>query len=441
MSNFIASQFNARSRTDQGELILFNSYTGAITSFSKEEEDLVELALKGETIADQTLLAGLVEAGFIVNKNVNENMRAQFLHQTQHRTDVMHLSILPTEECNFRCFYCYETFPRGKMTKEAKEGLKKYVQHKAVALKDLSISWFGGEPLLAADVIEELSNSFIDTARQFNINYSAEIATNGYLLNQEMFEQLLDWQIKRFMVTIDGPEEIHNNRRFLRGGGKTFTKIIENLQNITKIPGDFEIHLRVNFDDSNLSEMHNLIKILSEYFAADKRFQVYFRPVGRWGSENDDILPICDSHTADTKVWELSELSLEHGLNISSYIESVLTPFGAVCYAAKPNALVVSSDAKLFKCTLAFDDEINQIGKINENGTADIDYDRLAFWVTSGEETDEVCQSCFFRPACQGNHCPYYRKATGLQPCSYEKKQIKRVLNLIWKKYTIIQEG
>jgi uncharacterized protein len=62
----------------------------------------------------------------------------------------------------------------------------------------------------------------------------------------------------------------------------------------------------------------------------------------------------------------------------------------------------------------------------------ELDLDKMALWTTSGEETDAQCQSCFFRPACQGNHCPLYRMRTGNRPCSYEKRQIKRTLRTLW---------
>jgi uncharacterized protein len=61
----------------------------------------------------------------------------------------------------------------------------------------------------------------------------------------------------------------------------------------------------------------------------------------------------------------------------------------------------------------------------------EVDFDKLALWVTSGEEQDEHCQACFFRPACQGNHCPLYRIRKGKRPCPYEKRKIKQVLRLI----------
>ena len=63
------------------------------------------------------------------------------------------LIILPTEKCNFRCTYCYEDFAIGKMKIETVEAIKKFISARAPSLKFLTLSWFGGEPLLARDVI------------------------------------------------------------------------------------------------------------------------------------------------------------------------------------------------------------------------------------------------------------------------------------------------
>ncbi len=433
MKKYKQSRFNIISYTEQNNLIIYNSYTGAIATFSKEEEEEAQRILKLGVDKLSNLGESLLENGFIVSEEIDEKNRALFFHQSLHRTDLLHLSILPTEECNFRCTYCYETFPRGKMSQKVIEGIKNFVWQKAPTLRDFSVSWFGGEPLLAIDVIEDLSDSFLITAKQYNINYSAEIATNGFYLNEENFWKLLNAKINRIMVTIDGPEDIHDMRRHLRNNGKTFSRILSNLQKIKKINADYEIHIRVNFDNDNLNSINELIQILSDNFANDNRFQVYFRPVGRWGGPNNENIPVCEPEVANENLWRFFQYSINQGLKMSNLVENILTPGGAVCYAAKPFAFVINAHGKLHKCTLDFENPLNNLGEIREDGSAKIDYDKLAFWVTSGEEKDEVCQNCFFRPACQGNHCPYYRLQTGKQPCSYEKQKIKTVLNLIWQ--------
>lgn len=434
-NSYLPSRFNAMSHTDDNGVVLFNSYNGAIVHFSEEEKTDVLSSLKrtGTKDLETDIQKDLYNNGFLVSGEVDEKRRAQFLHQSLHRTDVMHLVILPTEACNFRCTYCYESFARGKMNRDTINGLKALVKEKATNLSQLNISWFGGEPLLSLDVIEELSHSFQASAKENHIHYACDLVTNGYLLTKEVFQKLLSWEIRQFMITIDGIGDVHDSRRHFAGGGNTFDTIIENLQAVKEVDDQFEITIRVNFDDSNLEETPKLIEFLKDSFAEDNRFGVLFRPVGRWGGENNDDLPVCSRIVANHKIWEFSDDAVSKGIGLSPMVSGSLMPSGSVCYAAKPHSLVVGSNGQLYKCTVSLEEERNHVGKIHEDGSLDLDYDKIALWVTSGEETDSVCQSCFYRPACQGNHCPYYRLMTGERPCPYEKRNIKKALNLIWK--------
>lgn len=434
-NKYVPSKFNAQSNTEDNGIMLFNSYSGAIAHFSEKEKADVLASLKriGINELDTDVKQALFDNGFLVPQHIDELKRAQFLHQSMHRTDMMHLVLMTTEACNFRCTYCYEHFLRGKMTPETIRGLKALVREKATNLSNLHISWFGGEPLIELGVIEELSASFRTTAAENQINYSADIVTNGYFLTKDVFQKLVSWDIRQFMITIDGIEAVHNQRRPLAGGGGTFKKIIENLKVVKESTDQFDLTIRVNFDESNLQETKQLIQLLKAHFADDPRFGLFFRPVGKWGGKHDDDIPTCTHITANKKIWEFTDEALTEGLSMSSIVAGAMMPTASVCYAAKPYALVVGSDGQIYKCTTCLDEEMNKVGHIYEDGILDLDYDKIAHWVTSGEETDSVCQSCFYRPTCQGNHCPYYRMVTGERPCPSEKRNIRKVLNLIWK--------
>ena len=65
--------------------------------------------------------------------------------------DVLHLILLPTEACNFRCTYCYEDFRLGRMSEDVVRGVEALLSRRAEGLARLEISWFGGEPLAAGD--------------------------------------------------------------------------------------------------------------------------------------------------------------------------------------------------------------------------------------------------------------------------------------------------
>ncbi|WP_232510200.1 radical SAM/SPASM domain-containing protein [Paenibacillus crassostreae] len=435
-NNWVPSRYTRSVRLKGKGSLLYNSYSGAIVVIEpNEEEEVRNLLAKGMHLPEisSPLKNGMKEAGFLVKAGTDELGNARQLHDTLKETKSMHLVIMPTEACNFRCTYCYQTFPRGAMTREIINGLKAYVHQVTERIEHLSISWFGGEPMLAFDAIIELSDSFMKSCASMGIDYSADMSTNGYFLTKERFKELLYRNVRRFMVTLDGKSSVHDQRRKLAGGGGTFEKIMDNLKTLREIDESYTIDVRVNFDEDNVEDVPELLQQLCESFAGDKRFQLLVRPVGRWGGPQDNLIPVCDRTAADTHLWEMTDKGMKQGLELSETIADILMPSGAVCYAAKPNSLVVGANGSLYKCSIALEDEANQIGRLHADGSMELDTDKVARWTDSGEEQDAVCQACFFRPACQGNHCPLYRIRTGKRPCPHEKRQIKQVLHLLWK--------
>jgi uncharacterized protein len=59
------------------------------------------------------------------------------------RSDYLNLMLMPTEACNFRCVYCYETFENKKMSKGVVGGIKALIDRRGSELSELRISWFG----------------------------------------------------------------------------------------------------------------------------------------------------------------------------------------------------------------------------------------------------------------------------------------------------------
>ncbi len=411
------SRFTRSAKVGDGEEIVYNAYTGAIAVASPDVDSDAELA----------------EAGFAVASGTDERENARLMHEALQASKSRHLVIMPTEACNLRCTYCYQTFSKGAMSRETIEGLKACVQGLAPRADRLAVSWFGGEPLLAYEAIVELSDSFMKSCEVSGIAYAADMSTNGYLLTLDRFVALLDRQVRRFMITLDGLADVHDRRRKQRMGGRTFDTIARNLLALRQVDAEFAVDIRVNFDEHNADTLPELLEKLGEWFGGDGRFQLLVRPVGRWGGPQDERIPVCDRTTADSRMWGFAEEGLKRGLALSESVVETLMPSGAVCYAAKPQSLVIGSDGRLYKCSIALDDEMNQVGRLHPDGRLELDENKIAMWTSGGEEVDEGCRTCFFRPACQGNHCPLYRIRTGKRPCPHEKRQIKRVLQLLWK--------
>jgi uncharacterized protein len=143
---------------------------------------------------------------------------------------------------------------------------------------------------------------------------------------------------------------------------------------------------------------------------------------------------VCSKNAGETAQFDSARRAQAAGLR-SGNTYAFLRPGGSVCYAANPRSFVVGSDGTLYKCTVALDKDFNKVGRVREDGRLDIDADRLALWTTSDDSKDAVCQSCTFRPACQGAACPLVRIETGQRPCPPVKNRLRRALLSVWDHY------
>ena len=98
------------------------------------------------------------------------------------------ITLVLTEQCNLRCSYCYvpKEAPGGRtMTEEVALAAVDRFLDRAPSGKELSISFFGGEPFLARELMERV----IDHARKRRpegLTFSAP--TNGTLLDKEAMD-------------------------------------------------------------------------------------------------------------------------------------------------------------------------------------------------------------------------------------------------------------
>jgi uncharacterized protein len=298
----------------------------------------------------------------------------------------LELIVMPTEQCNFRCTYCYEDFKLGRMSSDTIAGLRALISNRIDKLDQLYISWFGGEPLAAADIMLDLSSHASRLAAQRpKINYRAGITTNGYLLNQHLLDQMASVRILDFQITLDGPKEIHDRRRLRADGSGSYEKIWNNLLLLKATPHPFKILLRIHFDRDTVACLDPLIQDVKRDLITDPRFEVCFKGLLRMGGPNDDRLNVfSESEANEQRESLMRKLYGDH--------VPVEEPF--ICYAAKPNALVIRSDGTLAKCTVALNDPRNKVGVIHRDGTVEVDMSRYRPWLTGLAKLDLDILAC-----------------------------------------------
>ena len=282
----------------------------------------------------------------------------------------LHLILLPTENCNFRCTYCYEDFEIGRMEDAIILAIKILIEKRLPKLRTLSLSWFGGEPLIAKDIVKELTGYAQQAAATSGVVFYSDMTTNGYTLNKPTFDSLIQLGIRSYQISLDGDESEHDKTRKLVSDKGSFARIWSNLLSMKSSEEQFQIVLRVHLHHENFESVKVLLMKINHEFGSDTRFSIFMKAVGNWGGEKVKEMNLIKS-SVDT-IAELNTYLDQLGWYLprtSALSESSIK----ACYAALPNSLVIRADGSLAKCTVAFNDERNRVGKINNDGTLSIE--------------------------------------------------------------------
>jgi uncharacterized protein len=315
------------------------------------------------------------------------------------RDDFLQLVILPTEKCNFRCTYCYEDFVIGRMSDETVGAVEAFLAQRVPRLRRLFIEWFGGEPLLARDVIWRLSQTAIDLCARVptSVEFAAGITTNGWYLDVPTGRKLVEHHVTRAQVSLDGPRSLHDATRKRLHGEGTFERIHANLQALLGSSVPLEVLLRVHLTPENAPAMGPFVEELAATYLGDERFSLLLTPVGHLGGPNDAEFSILGGHEASRLISDLA--SIADSRTIRGKADRVdlvdANPTGLdVCYAAKPNSLVVRADGRLAKCTVALSNSHNDIGRINPDGTLSVFNEKLGPWMRGWFTGDTAALAC-----------------------------------------------
>ncbi len=401
--------------------IVFNSLSSKLLFFDSALADRIKRIL--DNVNEETgdcYFEELKKYGFIVPETLDEmELVREIENKTYINKDELFLIILPTEQCNFRCKYCYENFIKKEMSEQTQIELIEFVKRRLPYVKSMYVEWFGGEPLLSENVISNLSTAFISMCRENGIPYIASMTTNGYLLDAAMVKRLKKFNVLNYQITIDGLADTHDNQRVKRDGSGSWNKIVSNLRDIRDHVNTslIKIMLRTNLTKPIVANIGEYLDFLEREFGHDSKFHFLWRMAGDWDNMQD---PSIESQFCSLQdYYDILKLASTRGLS-NRKLRDMFVPGGLVCYAAKCNSYVFGSDGVVHKCTLGLDETKNNLGTINE-----IDGICLDGWVYERDFLDEKCIYCKRRPICQGvRACPN----SGICICNPDMTNFEEIL-------------
>lgn len=324
------------------------------------------------------------------------------------------LFLFPTEECNFRCTYCYEDFSVGQMSDDIVEGSINLLRNRAPDIRILQLSWFGGEPLLAKDVVIEVAAHAKQMSKEHNWeSYASDMTTNGHRLTPRLAEDLCHVGVTKFQISLDGDESAHNLTRKSRKGLGTFSTIWRNLIAIRDSDLPINILLRLHVSPENQQSLIHLIDAINEAFSEDARFNAYLHKIANLGGPNSGSLEVLSEKDADITIANLESMIKHPRPSLTSSKNMDSNP--SFCYAAAPNVLAVRANGDIIKCTVMLNDPRNRIGSLNRNGSINVDNTMLREWTKGFRENDVDAIQC---PAA---HLSSTKQVAAPQPLNFIK--------------------
>jgi uncharacterized protein len=146
--------------------------------------------------------------------------------------DITDVSLDMSGSCNMGCVYCFEDAIKsriGPMSDETAAAALDFVFEKTVASPRIALHFGSGEPLIRFDLLQKIVAQANARAAALGKPISYDLTTNATLVTEEIAGFLRDNPFS-IRVSCDGPAEVHNRFRPMRGGQASYPAVQRGLR-------------------------------------------------------------------------------------------------------------------------------------------------------------------------------------------------------------------
>lgn len=435
------SRYNIFSRIrDSENYFILNLLTGNADLLSVSEARMVESLRSGEEVSDTIFSDLMAEKGYLIDEDEESRIyRSRYLDfLDSHETDEIQLFFVTNYSCNFACSYCYQdqyTSSSSHASDEVVDSFFAYIG-KEFAGRKKYVTIFGGEPLLNSPRQKETISRIINNANSAGLELC--FVTNGYTLD-EYIPILVSGKIREIQVTLDGTQNIHDKRRFLKNGDGTFDKIVKGID--ACLNSKINVNLRMVADKGNIENLPELAR-----FAIERgwtRSKYFKTQIGR----NYEL-----HHCQSSPDMLFSRISLYERMYDLIKEYPYITEFYKPSYSiAKflsengelPDPLFDSCPAcktewafdytgKIYSCTATVGKEGESLGTFYPDVTRKNDI--IEAWQDRDVTLIQDCRNCSLQLACGGGCGSVAKNRTG-NICSSDCRPVKELLELGFSAY------
>jgi uncharacterized protein len=403
---------------------VYNQLSMSLTQVDEELYSILQETDKStlKNILNEELSSSLTESHHICDNDLcEENIILRINRDIRYSKSHARVTILPTINCNFKCWYCYEHHKESCMTEENAKATLLFIENLIMTqpLKSFHLDWFGGEPLLYfTEIIYPIGMKVKEFCEIKGISFFHSITTNGYLVNDDITNQMNEISLRTFQITLDGSAVYHNKTRFSVSDKSTYGVIIANIIHLCRNIKGINMTVRINYTPKNLGTIEDI----AYSFPEDVRSAICISPQFVWQFKKDFNM-ISDIVKEKMKIF-----------SSQGYKTNTTTPsFNKGCYVENMLQYVINYDLTVHKCTARdFANKEFSIGKISDNGTFVPNANYYNYFISSHMENPD-CLACHLLPSCSGM-CLQKKIEHSIPPCdkvAMERSLINQIHLLI----------
>ena len=400
-----------------GSWLLFNARTGNVIDLVGANALALAQSLTGmgcdeEIAVDSDSFQLLSAQEFVVDDSKDELASIRNVYWEARTNAPVVITITTTLDCNLGCFYCYEERSPESLRPEDIPSIVEKIDTLLLASprKSVHVDWYGGEPTLNLQFLEEASVEIQKLCSVRGVRYTASIISNGTMWPDDVEGFIERHHIRQAQITFDGLRSSHNRRRrFIQQADHGRSSFDEAAALISRLVHVCRVDIRFNVDERNSTDFIPFV----EFALAQKWFG---------GSHRATFQPACVlPFTEKSRFVEKIGLSDEnfHRLKREAarmlppgVMEEPETPSGyaapktSVCAALSNNAVVFGADRRTYRCGLQVSEPGRAAGKLNESAFRILNNDNTSsderWWAEFDPTTLGSCSRCSFLPICLG---------------------------------------
>lgn len=418
------SLFNLVHKFEDGMTIIINTMTEAVVAINEDEWEKYSKIEKTTTYGKTEIQLYLL--GLLSRENDSETFKLDVIRNRSAyaSSDAINITIYPTQECNARCFYCFENGEkRVPMSMETAENVVKYIVNNVTVKDEVVFRWFGGEPLVGAHIIDFITEK-VDEHFEGKLKFNSIVTTNGFNISDDLIKRAKDkWHAKKFHLTIDGYKEDHNRRKnYYDKSVDAYAKLMEDMKKL--IDNEIFVVCRFNLDKKNIKNLDEMLRDLLP-FRNSNYFYIHATTLRRPPKALiEDYILAEDYDWAYDLIWR----KMYH-YGFYDGIKHILPlRLRGNCLACVMNEVLINSEGKLFKCLQHTTEDSHKVGDVNTGVVFNKNY---LDWLDVAIKRDK-CKECAYLPMCSGGCKEYwYENRPEISPCAREKTYMNTLMTLI----------